>query len=169
MLQNVHEQLPCGCDNVSVCRFHYTNAYLNKPFNFASNMQYIMHNSIYRIGIKIITQAWLGERSEFCVWAMAKLEPSWATISQAISKWLLAGAKPSDVSFIPAGGQVHVRQCMVMYITVYGQRLVVVSHFWWHSPTLLCISLGWSSIDNIRLKICNIWMSRYNMHQCMFI
>ena len=52
---------------------------------------------------------------------------------------------------------------------VYGQRLEAVSHFWWHSPTLLCISLGWSSIDNIRLKICNIWMFRYNMHQCIYL
>ena len=51
---------------------------------------------IYRIGIKTITQAWLGERSEFCIWAMAKPEPSWAAISRAISKWLLAGAKLLD-------------------------------------------------------------------------
>jgi hypothetical protein len=97
MLQNDMTSCTCGCDNVSVCRFHYTNPYLNKPFNFASNMQYTMYkHSIYRIGIKIITQAWLGERSEFCIWAMAKPEPSWAAISRAISKWLLAGAKPSD-------------------------------------------------------------------------
>jgi len=67
-----------------LCRFHYTNAYLNKPFNFASNMHYIMYkHSIYRIGIEIITRVWLGERSEFCIWAMVKLEPSWAATSWA--------------------------------------------------------------------------------------
>jgi len=38
-------------------RFHYTNVQLNKPFNFAPNMKYIMYkHSIYRISVKIIIQ-----------------------------------------------------------------------------------------------------------------
>jgi hypothetical protein len=36
----------------------------------------------------------------------------------------------SAASFIPAGGQVHVWRCTVMYVAVYGQCLVAVSHFW---------------------------------------
>ena len=46
--------------------------------------------------------------------------------------------------------------CTVMYVTVYGQHLVAIGHFWRPSLTLPCISFVWSTVDRLNCVICFI-------------